>query len=298
MANAQSADSEPPAFLNGRIVAARDAQLPIGDRGLLYGFGFFETFRTSGGRPHHWSFNCARLARACEKATLVLPPTFLARDAARLRTVVGKLLSDVGWEDAVFRYTITAGIDGHPSEFLTMRRLPDPSSAGGIRLRVLNLRRDNGEWIPRPKSLNYLNTMIGAREMLARRAAPADEGLFLSRADEFVVETVRQNIAWIIGDSIRVPDISLGAVEGTGLAWMQTRERAVEPARATLAEFLRAEAIFVLNSVRGITPVAEVWDTSDAVRLGVYSSASHPHVIALQQDWREALEQSAQSTIP
>jgi branched-subunit amino acid aminotransferase/4-amino-4-deoxychorismate lyase len=191
---------------------------------------------------------------------------------------------------------VTAGIDEQPSEFLTMRPLPKPPSAGGIGLRVLKIRRDNGEWIPRPKSLNCLNSMLGAREMLARGASPSDEGLFLSRAGELVVETVRQNIAWIVGDRIHIPDASVGAVAGTGLAWMQTCGVAIAPARATLAELLRAEAIFVLNSVRGITPVAEVWDASDVRRLGVYSSASHPLVIALQQDWREALERSAKAT--
>ena len=153
MADVGFADSKPAVFVNGQIVGAGDAQLSIYDRGLLYGFGFFETFRTSGGRPHHWSFNHARLMAACEKATLALPPTFLVRDAERLSAVVGELLRGVGWDDAVFRYTVTAGIDDQTSEFLTMRPLPNPTDAGGIRLRVLNLRRDNGEWLPRPKRL-------------------------------------------------------------------------------------------------------------------------------------------------
>ena len=79
---------------------------------------------------------------------------------------------------------------------------------------------------------------------------------------------------------------------------MQTRGLAVQSVRVTLGALLRADAIFVLNSVRGITPVAEVWDAADAARLGVYNSASHPLVVALQQDWREALAQSAQPASP
>ena len=298
MADVASAHSKPAVFVNGQIVGAGDAQLSIYDRGLLYGFGFFETFRTSGGRPHHWSFNHARLMAACEKATLALPPTFLVRDAERLSAVVGELLRGVGWDDAVFRYTVTAGIDDRPSEILTMRPLPNPPAADGIRLRVLNLRRDNGEWLPRPKSLSYLNTMLGARELLARNASLSDEGVFLSRAGEFVVETVRQNIAWVVDDRIHIPDAAVGAVAGTCLAWLRTRGLAVESVRASLGELLQADAIFVLNSVRGITPVAEVWDAADAARLGVYNSASHPLVVALQRDWREALAQSAQPASP
>ncbi|HTO04238.1 MAG TPA: aminotransferase class IV, partial [Opitutus sp.] len=142
------------------------------------------------------------------------------------------------------------------------------------------------------------NTMLGAREMRTRGASPTDEGLFLSRADDCVVETVRQNIAWIVDDRIRIPDMTLGAVAGTCLAWMRTRGLAVEPARATLTEVLQAEAIFVLNAVRGITPVADVWDEADGDQLGVYPSAGHPLVVALQRAWREALEQSAKPAAP
>ncbi|MEK9148192.1 MAG: hypothetical protein AAB650_02035, partial [Patescibacteria group bacterium] len=40
-----------------------------------------------------------------------------------------------------------------------------------VTLRLLNLARDNGEWVPRPKSLNYMNALLGAAELKQRGAA-------------------------------------------------------------------------------------------------------------------------------
>ena len=292
MADSVTHKSTSSVFLNGEIVPATEARLPITDQGLLYGFGLFETFRTSGGHPHHWQFNRTRLEAACAKAGLVLPPTFLAVDEARLAKVVQFLLQESRLADAVFRYTVTAGSADLPSELMALRPLPS-TSASQISLRILNLRRDAGEWIPRPKSLNYLNAILGTRELRNRNAAESDEGLFLSREGEFVVETARQNLAWISGGRMHVPDASVGPVAGTCLAWIRTRGLQIEPSRATLGEFLKAEAIFVLNSVRGITPVGEVWNESDTQLLGAYSSVAHPLIMTAQREWQEALEETA-----
>lgn len=37
--------------MNGGIVEAADAVIPVMDHGLLYGMGLFETFRTYQGKP-------------------------------------------------------------------------------------------------------------------------------------------------------------------------------------------------------------------------------------------------------
>lgn len=289
-------------FFNGQICAPTDARLAASDAGVLYGLGFFETFRTSGGRPHHWRFNQARLQQACTTAGIVVPPTFLARDEARLGEVVRALLREHEMSDAVFRYTITSGcaaepdaqgnVFSAPTEFMTLRVLPPPPPVEGIALRVLNLSRDNGEWLPRPKSLNYANAFAGADELRRRRVAPSDEGLFLTRSGAWVVETARQNIAWFEGEKFCYPDPVLGAVGGTCLEWALQLFPAVESRRALLPDLLAADAVIVLNSVRGITSVREVWDTQDQIHFRRFDSP-HPGVASLVQRWSKALRATA-----
>jgi len=304
-------------YFNGEIIPAGDARLPIDDQGVLFGLGFFETFRTSGGRPHHWKYNRRRLEPACATAGIAVPATFLAADESRLRDVVRQLLDGSEHGDAVFRYTITAGAEEPvrigapepkrvgeklhagraysrtPSEFLTMRPLPPPAETKGICLRLLNLARDNGEWLPRPKSLNYANALMGAEELRRRKAQVNDEGLFLSRDGGCVVETVRQNIGWIKNDRIHYPDLALGPVAGTCFAWLLELGFASEPCRARVDDLLEADAVFVANSVRGITSVHELWDKDDATLLGSFSSAAHPLIGALRERWSDALRVTA-----
>lgn len=289
-------------YLNGRFLPTTAAQLPINDAGLLYGLGFFETFRTSGGRPHHWSFHRARLEQACAMAGISLPEDFLALSEMRLREVVKTILRENKMEEAVFRYTLTAGETSssagadrfaQPSEFLTLRPLPDNAPSGGILLRVLRLARDNGEWLPRPKSLNYANASAGAEELRRRATAASDEGLFLSRGEGYVVETTRQNIAWIVDGIIHAPDLALGPVAGTCLRWLSQVGAPAVTSRGKLSDLLAADAIMVLNAVRGITPVRELWDDHDRVCLGMFASHRHPVITKLQQRWTEALQSTA-----
>jgi hypothetical protein len=53
----------------------------------------------------------------------------------------------------------------------------------------------------------------------------------------------------------------------------------------------------VLNAVRGITPVREIWDAQDGAVLCTLDSAGHPLVVKLQQAWREALEATAAAVV-
>jgi len=292
---------DPIAYWNGRAQRGRIRVSPD-DHGLLFGLGFFETFRTSGGRPHHWPWHRRRLAAACAMSGIELPPEFLAADEARMRRVLRRLLDEQGLVDGVFRYTVAAGPPAwatrgggyhEPWELLTLRVLPPECPPQGVVLRVLATRRDGGEWLPRPKSLNYANALLGARELERRGAKPADEGLFLSREGKWVVETARQNVAWLAGDCLCYPEPALGAVAGTCLEWVLSLGLQTEPRRASLEEVLRADAVLVCNAVRGITPVREIWSADDRTRLGSVRSHGHPVVKALRAQWRESLKATA-----
>lgn len=281
-------------YFDGRLVPAHEARLAADTRAVRAGLGFFETFRTSGGRPHHWAFHLRRLEDACAVAGLAWPAAFLAADDGLLREVVSMLLEEAGLSEGVFRYTIAAGPEnGPPHEILALR--PLPPTAESVALRVLRLARDNGEWLPRPKSLNYANALLGDDE-LRRRGAPAeDEGLFLARESRCVVETPRRNVAWIEGGTLCYPDPALGAVAGTCLAWVCGRGLRAEARRAPLEALLAADAVVVLNAVRGITPVREVWDADDRRRLATLASAAHPLVAELGAAWEAELRATAAS---
>jgi 4-amino-4-deoxychorismate lyase len=283
-------------YLDGRAVPEAAARISVADHGVLFGLGFFETFRTSGGHPHLWSLHRRRLMEACAIARIEVPEGFLARDEARLREILRVRLKERGLQDGVFRYNVSAGRPSgggdaysQPSEWLTLRPLPSSAPEEGVTLRVLQLARDSGEWIPRPKSLNFTNALLGAHEVRRRGAKTDDEGLFLTRDGGWLVETPRQNLAWIAGGRWWFPDPALGAVAGTCLQWLRDLGVEAQPGRATLEEIVRAEAVVLLNSVRGVTPVRALWDSSDLAQIGLWQSHAHPFVAAVRRSWSEAL---------
>lgn len=285
-------------FYRGRNVPASEAGVPVSDHGLAYGLGFFETFRTSGGRAHAWERHQRRLESACQRAGMALPESFLARAASRREQAIRELLAAYGWDDAVFRYTITAGPwnsrDGYtaPAELLALRPLPPPAPVEGVTMRLLQLTRDNGEWLPRPKSLNYANALLGGHELGRRTERTDDEGLFVSREGGFVVETARQNIAWVTRGQWCIPDPTLGAVAGTCVEWALDGIGAIAQ-RVPPAALAAAEAVVVFNAVRGVTPVARLWNGTDDRLLGEWRSDQHPQVIAWQKAWTDALRATA-----
>jgi 4-amino-4-deoxychorismate lyase len=296
MADPTSTNSTPTVFLDGRFMPASEARLPVLHQGVMNGIGFYETFRTSRGRPHLWAYHQARLQQACGRAGIELPTESLATTAGRLREVIQQMLNDAGASDAVFRYNVLAGAadrddmgDGRAHELLTMRQIPPTAPAEGVVLRVLTLPRDSGEWVPRPKSINQLNAQLGAAELRHRGAGPHDEGLFLSR-DGCVVETTRQNVAWIRDGRLCYPDPSAGPVNGTCLTWVLDRALPAKPCRASVGDLASADAVVVMNSVRGITPVCELRDRDNRVLATKVASHENPLVVSLRHQWNEALE--------
>jgi 4-amino-4-deoxychorismate lyase len=278
-------------YYQGGFFPSSDPRLPVDDPVDGHRLGLVETFRTSGGRPHHWAYNRQRLQRACETAGLVVPPHFLANDEARLRDVVTRLLEANGMTEAVFRYVIAA--EGM-TEFLSLRPLPPAAPADGVTLRVLRLPRDRGEWLPRPKSLNGSNALLGLCELESRGGLPSDEGLFLT-ADGFLAETTRQCIVWFRDDRIRVPDPALGVVAGTGLAWMLEQNVKAEFCRARVDDLRSADAIVVVNSVRGVTPVKRLLGQKNESVIEALCSHTHPGVLRLQERWTESLRATAET---
>lgn len=291
-------------YFGGAIRPALEAAFSAVDHGVLFGLGFFETFRTSGGRPHQVARHWRRLLTACDETGIAVPADFLARDGARLVAATVALLRARGLRDAVFRYTLTAGAPrssaeqaglryAQPRELLTLRALPPPAPAEGAALRVLALPRETTPGRARPKSLNHANALRGTHELERRGATAADEGLFLDR-DGFVVETTRQAIAWVRGGRLCFPAPELGPIDSTGLAWAREQVADARAERAPIDDLIGAEAVFAINGVRGVTPIRELWDAADRVRLATFDSARHSLVGELTRRWSESLRRTAE----
>ncbi len=287
-------------YSNGNFVPAAAAAFAADDHGVLFGLGYFETFRTSGGRPFLWPEHQARLTAACSRAGITLPQGHLACDETRLNDAVARLLQDHALTDAVFRYTITAGTpDGQkrypqPRELLAARPQPPPAPETGINLHLLRTARQAPEWLPRPKSIQYANTVLGWQELHVRGGVAPDEGVFVDPAG-FVVEALWHNLVWIANHELCYPEPALGPVAGVALAWALAQGLSSRAVKVTWTELLQADAIMVCNSVRGFTPVRRARDVSGEICAEFPAAYQHPLIQELSARWTGALARTANS---
>lgn len=251
----------------------RPAALAADDHAVLYGAGFFETFRTREGRPVRLSAHLARLRAACDRLGVRLPADALAAsdDAGRWAAAAVRLLAQAGLEDGVCRLTVAAGPCAGPpgasdytapTEWLTVRPPPPVAPEAGVTLHLLDTVRDTGEWRPRPKSLNYLNSLLAARELAPRRRHPADEGL-LCDARGRVAEAVFSNVFWVREDGVvETPHEDTGALPGVGRAAVLSglRRAGIAVCEVTVAPeaLARARCAYLVSSVRGVVAVGSL----------------------------------------
>jgi branched-chain amino acid aminotransferase len=250
-------------FLDGAVVDAADARVPVTDRGLHYGDGVFEVLRTAQRRPVLLDRHLARLAAGAAAIALVPPSTAAIADAVA-QTIAGVP------GDARIKIIVTRGdaplamplaIAG-PARLIVIAEplvLPAPDVyARGIALVTVARRMPATDALdPRIKALSYLDRVLALDE--ARRAG-ADDAIRLA-ADGRVAECATANVFYVRGGALVTPPavaalagITRGAVlEEAAGAGMQIREHAPTP-----SELAAADEIFVTSAVRGVMPVASL----------------------------------------
>jgi branched-chain amino acid aminotransferase len=250
-------------FLDGAVVEAAAARVPITDRGLLYGDGVFEVLRTANGRPFLLERHVARLHAGAAAIALVPPAADAITDA------VARTLAALGG-DARIRIVVTRGdaplatrlADAGPARLIVIAerlRLPAADAdAHGIALATVGRRMPPAAALdPRIKALAYLDRVLALDE--ARRAG-ADEAIRLDEGGR-VAECATANIFLVIAGVVTtppavaaLPGVTRGVVlEEAAAAGVAIREHAPTP-----DELAGADEVFVTSAVRGVMPVASI----------------------------------------
>jgi 4-amino-4-deoxychorismate lyase len=290
-------------YCHGRILPQEEARISANDHGLFYGLALFETFRTFGGQPFLLQEHLERMRRGCEGFQIRPAPGNLLSEKApspALRRVLQLLLEENDLDDAVFRYMITAGQAppglpaspySEPVEMIHLRPLPPPLPPEGQRLHLLDTPRDEPVHWPRPKSVNYSNSLTGHWELRERQTKPGDEGLMMTRTGQ-LAEGVVSNIFLLDPSGLATPSLASGILAGI------TRKTILHVARSVglaarevelgVDDLTKADAIFMTNSTRGIIPVHDVLDR-EGRSIWRRNSAAHPALRALCDAYAEKI---------
>ena len=244
-------------FLNGRFIESGEAAVPALDRGLLYGYGLFETMRSYNGRVFRLD---AHYRRLCEGAAVLdLPPAFTLDD---LRVAIDTLLKRNGLADARIRLTVTAGLENGDGQVLLVATPPTDYPPDlyqrGMAAVTSASRRNEASPLSRIKSLNCLDNLL-AREDARRRGA--DHAILLNTRG-LVAEGSASNVFLVGSEGLSTPSIDSGALPGI------TRATVIELAQEAGIACLEGEVeaamlddareAFLTGSVMGVMPLTRL----------------------------------------
>jgi branched-chain amino acid aminotransferase len=278
------------AWVDGKIVPAREARISVLDHGFLFGDGVFEGIRVTPAGIFRFDDHMKRLATAMRAVGIEVEGGMdrvreVARETTRawgaregyLRLIVSRGVGALGLDPASCGQSAIVCIAAGAV------RLPPAKEATGVDLITSSLRRPAGDVLdPRIKSLNYLNNVLAKREANLRGA---DDALVLN-AHGLVAETSAANIFALTGDRLDTPPVTDGALEGiTRRTVLEIGdELGLETRERSLGRFdlFASDAVFFTGTRAGLVPVASL-DGSAIEQL------ARPRLQEIQAIFRERL---------
>jgi 4-amino-4-deoxychorismate lyase len=223
----------------------------MSNRTLLYGEGLFETILWKGRTPklrRHYD----RLRSSASYLRIPCPDYddflgFIEAKAGRRRGIYLKfcLLSH---GDGTF-YSLPSAY----RPLIVTKRLP--KTGADVTLAVSHLRRHSLDPLCRHKTMNYTFSILVKREALSQGYTDA---MVLNERNE-VTECSSSNILLLNGETLLTPAVECGLLKGTTLQVLTDRFPVRED-HLTVRDVMRADALFVTNSIAGILPVRKVLD--------------------------------------
>lgn len=245
------------ARVNGRFVADEW----IRDRGFAYGDGVFETIRVFDGEltlaePHR-----NRLRLGLERLKIHWPDALDELFQSEAREFAERL------ESGVLKMTVTRGSGGRgyavPETVEPTRILagfprpgyPDQNAVEGVSVRICAFRLGRQPALAGIKHLNRLEQVLARSEWQGNEF---QEGILMDTAGN-VIEATAMNLFLVEGDTLLTPMLDQCGINGVlRQCLMDTfRERglAVVEQAVSLERMLKADELFLCNSVAGVWPI-------------------------------------------
>jgi branched-chain amino acid aminotransferase len=256
-------------YLNGNLIPREEAKISVSDRGLLYGYGLFETVRAYHGKLFLLDKHLQRLFNAAEAIGIKQKLAGIDLEAACEETLQAN-----GLKEARVRLTVTSGenrampwvdASGLPTVIVTAvpyTPFPPEKYAQGFRVGIASLRRARNSVVGSMKSINYLLNVMARMETAA---SGLDEAILLDDGGN-VSEGGGSNVFFVNGGAVVTPWTASGIIPGV------TRQLVMEIARelgikvidgpVSLDDMKRCKEMFMTNALIEIMPVIFVRDES------------------------------------
>lgn len=244
--------------LNGAIIDAAQARIPLDDRGFRFGDGVFETISLHGGVPYQWELHMHRLSGGLQALRIRAPEADLK---AELRAL---LAASSHPPQGRIRISITRGSG-------SMGYRPKPGIAPLRLIELLPVRAFSGQSIAlfhsrwRKPSLDTLpvhfKLMQGVNATLSLLEAE-DNGCtqaLQSDGQEHLSEASSGNLFWAHDGALFTPAPQTGCLMGTTRsALLRLWPSDVHEVRELPGVLQHADGVFITNAAMGAVAVSEL----------------------------------------
>lgn len=243
-------------WLNGGLVDAAEARLPVDDHGLIVGDGAFETLKTSGGQAFAVTRHLRRLRHSLDALAIAMP----AEDV--LRAAIDETVAAAEHDECRIRLTVTAGSGslgsgmpgGEPSVFVAVIELAPKPAARAITVPWTRNERGATAGL---KTTSYAENV---RSLRIAHEGGASEALMANTRDE-LCEGTGTNVFVVVDGRVYTPPLDSGCLAGV------TRELLVEVADITEEtmpfEVLQsADEVFLTSTTRDVQGLVQIDDRS------------------------------------
>ncbi|MCX2740971.1 aminotransferase class IV [Pontibacter anaerobius] len=243
------------AYVRGQVLPLEQATLHISDLSIQRGYGVFDYFRISNGRPVFLDDYLERFHASAQAMRMQVPIP-----DEELRSVIRELISKNGIPMAGMKMILTGGYSengydpAEPSLVILQQplMLPGPEMlAKGIKIITHEYVRE----VPRAKTINYTMGIRLIEEIKNRGASDV-----LYQQQGVVSEFPRCNLFIVREDDALVTpaeNVLLGVTRKNVLALAGKKYKAVE-GTVTLENVYQAKEVFLTSTTKRILPIVQV----------------------------------------
>ena len=253
--------------INGELVAKKEAQISINNRGLAYGDSVFETIRVVNKKIMFWEDHYFRLMASMRIMRMEIPaefsPEFLEKeihniiDASELQKLPARVKLTVFRKEGGYYRPETLDVE----YIIQAGEIADPFYLFKEEPYEIELFKDH---YINSGLLSSIKTNNRAVNVLGSIFAKENEyqNCLLLNENKNVVEALNGNVFLVNGNSIKTPPLTDGALKGIirnqiisivkNLPDFEIEETSVSP-----FELQKADELFISNVIMGIQPVTK-----------------------------------------
>ena len=276
------ADSAEYVFFNGELTQKQDAKIPVGNAGLFYGAGCFETFSADQNRIFNYSAHIERLNKGLQYLGVAenhLP------DKSDIRDHITELIQKNGLNDSRAKIRIQVSMMDEGGYQVNQNIPPVIYITALAQKEVkkeLTLKTVNTRVVPasaKPSKFKLSNMLHYRKASQEAREDGFDDGLMVTTTND-IAETSISNLFWVSGNNVYTPsddcDILPGIMRHAVIDVITSlNDYSINLGNYELSEINKAEAVWCTNSVMKIVPVSKIDGHSYDVNHPIFESLRH-----------------------